>query len=167
MNSPWLKTILVLSLACNCMIAGALAYKYFIGPQTQRLSGDLRRQPLQPGPLLSPEEQQELQGKIKPVRQQIQDDRNRIVELLKQDAPDRQQIDSALALMSTRQAAIQSMVMDRIIQELQTMAPGQRARYLAAMKDPRCWRGMLRMGHGRGQGRGHREGRRSHPGPPQ
>jgi len=168
MNSVWFKTILVLSLACNCMIAGAFTYKYFIGPQTQQLpAGPGGPQP-QAGRLLSPEARQELQGKITPVRQQIQDDRNRIVELLKQDTPDRLQIDAALASISTRQSKIQSMVMDRIVQELQTMTPEQKAQYLSAMKDARCWRGMFGMGRGMGRGRGHWEGRRNHGGlPPQ
>jgi uncharacterized membrane protein len=160
MNSVWLKTILVLSLACNCMIAGAFTYKYFIGPQAQQAPAGPGQQQLQSGRLLSPEARQELQGKITPVRQQIQDDRNRIVELLRQDTPDRRQIDAALALMSTRQANIQSIVMDRIIQELQTMTPEQKTRYLADMQDPRCWRGMFGMGRGKERGRGHGEGRR-------
>ena len=167
MNSVWFKTILVLSLACNCMIAGAFTYKYFIGLRVQQSPAGTDQR-LQSGRLLSSDARQELQEQMTPVRRQIQDDRDRIIDLLKQDPPDRQQIDAALASITRRQSDMQCMVMDRILQELKTMTPEQKAQYLSNMRNARCWRGMFGMGRGMGRGRGHREGRYNRQGlPPQ
>jgi len=162
MNGAWLKMLLVLSLAGNCAVGGALTYKYIFAPQ-ERPHESLPVRPCSPGIRLSPEAGREMREKIEPARRRIQESRARIVELLRQDEPDRQQIEQEITTITASQADIQRMVMDRLIRDLQAMPPEQKAARLDEMKNPRFWRGMS----GRGRGGHGRKGFRASPCPPQ
>lgn len=162
MNGIWVKVLLVLSLACNCAVAGALTYKYFFAPKQQSAPPFVR--PLPPGGWCSPEARLEMRKKIEPTRRQIEQARARIIELLRADTPDREQIYREIDAISSAQTNIQRAVMDRLIQDLQRMTPDQKTAYLDAMKDQRFWRGMF--GRGKGKGRHGRQGFHDAPVPP-
>ena len=151
MSSRWVKMILVLSLACNCAVAGALTYKYFVAPEFP--PPPMPGRPFPPSCWYSPEARREMRQKIEPARRQIEQARTRIIELLRADTPDRESIYREIDVISSSQARIQRAVMDRLIQDLQRMTPDQKAAYLTAMEDRRFWRGMFGKGRGR-----HRQG---------
>jgi len=94
-----------------------------------------------------------MQDKIAPERQKIQQAREKIVELLRQDNPDREQVYREISTIAASQAAIQRIVMDQLMQNLQTLSPEQKAAYLDRMKNPLFWHSAFGKGRGRGRGR--------------
>lgn len=155
MNSPWIKSIFILSLVLNCMVAGAVTYKYIFSRPYTAQQDVLPQQGIEHGRghLLSEDARRELKGQIRNERARIQEAQDRLMDILKQENPDRDKINAELASITTTQSGVQNMVMDKVLKELQTLPPDQRAEYLSKLRDAMCFRGMFGMGRGMG-GRG-------------
>ena len=76
------------------------------------------------------------------------------MELLIQDTPDREKINTQLEALSKTQAAVQHVVLDQILKEIQTLNPEQKKTFLANLKEGMRFKGMFGMGRGLGRGDG-------------
>ena len=166
MNSNWLKTVLIISLVLNCMVAGGLTYKYFFvqkteGQQEEPLTQDTSYIDF------SPQIRNGRRGfgnKIRPERMRIQEEQDKLVELLMQEPPDRRKIDEALETISRTQTEVQRLTVDRILKEVQNLPPEQKMPYIAKIKRRMRHKGMYSMGRDRHKGSGRRKKRNTSSG---
>jgi len=161
MNSNWLKTVIIISLALNFMVAGGLTYKNFF---VQKIEGQPEK-PLEQDTSsidFSPQIRNGRRGfgnRIRPERMRIQEEQDKLVELLMQEPPDRKKINEALEKVNKAQARVKQMVLEQILKEIQGLSPEQRKLYLSRIKMGMVRKGMFGMGRGRGRGDGWRKKR--------
>ena len=166
MNSNWLKTVLIISLALNFMVAGGLTYKNFF---VQKIEGQPEK-PLEQDTSsidFSPQIRNGRRGfgnRIRPERMRIQEEQDKLVELLMQDPPDRRKINEALETISRTQAEVQQLTIDRILKEIQNLPPEQKMAYIAKLKRRMRHKGMFGMGRGRHKAGGWRKRMNPSPG---
>lgn len=147
MNGKLLKFILVISLLLNFSIIAAAAYFYCRDTGCWRIGRDrgFRKMAFLSKELgLTPEQQNILQEKdsafhksIKEIREEVIRKRRGILDLLREDEPDRDDIKTALSEISELQKRIQILVVDHILEERGIFTREQRAKYLDLLKD-RC-----------------------------
>jgi Spy/CpxP family protein refolding chaperone len=95
-----------------------------------------------------------MREKMKDGRLKINDARSELVQLMAAPVPDRQRIGEQLAAINTMQADMEKMIVDQMLQDVQSLPPEKRQAFLADIE-----RGFLcRRGDGPGMGMGH-EGR--------
>jgi len=129
MNSSWWKALIIVSLGFNCMIAGAVAYRYLWGAPFGRPHG--------PGHFLgetSPQNQAAhaaLREKMAASRGNIHAARTRIIESLGAQTPDAARISSELDTITKLQADMERMAVDQMLQDVQSLPPEKRAAFLA------------------------------------
>ena len=156
MNSSWWKALIIISLGFNCMIAGAVAYRY--------LSGGLFGRPHGPGHFLgdTPPQNQAahaaLREKMTASRESIHAARTRIVESAGAQTPDRTRISGELDTINKLQADMERMVIDQMLQDVQALPPEKREAFLADIQRSI----FCRRGDGPGMGMGMRRGRDDH-----
>ena len=161
MNSNWLKIIIIISLALNCMVAGGLTYKYFFVQKTEEQPEEPLKQDTSSIDF-SPQVRDDRRGlgnRIRPERMRIQGEQDKLVELLMQEPPDRKKINEALEKVNKAQARVKQMVLEQILKEIQGLSPEQRKLYLSRIKMGMVRKGMFGMGRGRGRGDGWRKKR--------
>ena len=166
MNSNWLKTVLIISLVLNCMVAGGLTYKYFF---VQKTEGQTEKPLKQDTSSIDfpPQIRNGRRGfgnKIRPERMRIQEEQDKLVELLMREPPDRRMINEALETISRTQAEVQRLTVDRILKEIQNLPPEQKVAYIAKIKRRMRHKGMFGMGRGRHKGGGWRKKGNTSPG---
>jgi uncharacterized membrane protein len=163
MNSNWLKAVIIVSLALNCMVAGGLTYKYFFEQSSEIKPEEPLKQSVLPMDF-SPRIRNARRGFQKDVwdeRSMIQQEQDRLVEFLMQETPDRKKINETLETISRNQAQVQQLVLDQILKEIQDLSPEQKMLYLSNIKSRmRCGK---MFGMGRGRGRRDGRGRRNFP----
>ncbi len=151
MNSSWWKALIIISLGLNCMIGGAIAYRFLGGrPLGHFFSGPNAGMP----PFMSalpPENQAAhalMREKMRAVRLKINDARSELMQLLAAPAPGRQRISDQLAAINAMQADMEKMVVDQMLQDVQALPPEKRQDFFADIE-----RGFFcRRGDGPGMG---------------
>ena len=119
MKFSWWKALIILSLGLNCMIAGAVAYRYFFGGPLSRPHG--------PGTFWDdiPQQNQaahaELREKMSASREKMHAARTRIMESLGAQTPDRTRISGELDTINKLQADMERMVIDQMLQDVQAL----------------------------------------------
>ena len=149
MKFSWLKAVIVISLGLNCMIAGAVAYRYIWAGPFGRPPG--------PGPFLgdiTPQNQAAhaaLREKMAASRERIHAARTSIMESLGAQMPDRRRISGELDTINKLQADMERMVIEQMLQDVQALPLEKRGAFLADIqRSIFCRRG---DGPGRGRGR--------------
>ena len=156
MKFSWWKALIILSLGLNCMIAGAVAYRYFFGGPLSRPHG--------PGTFWDdiPQQNQaahaELREKMSASREKMHAARTRIMESLGAQTPDRTRISGELDTINKLQADMERMVIDQMLQDVQALPPEKREAFLADIQRSI----FCRRGDGPGMGMGMLRGRDDH-----
>ncbi len=148
MKFAWLKALIIVSLGLNCMIAGAVAYRYLWGGPFGRPHG--------PGYFLgetSPQNQAAhaaVREKMAASREKIHAARTRIIESVGAQTPDRTLISGELDNINKLQADMERTAVEQMLQDVQALPPDKRGAFLADIQ-----RSMFcRMGDGPGMGKG-------------
>ncbi|MBN2107517.1 MAG: periplasmic heavy metal sensor [Deltaproteobacteria bacterium] len=158
MTSAWWKALIIISLGFNCIIAGAIAYRFLWGrPLDQFFGGPPKGRPsfmnaLPPENLAAHELMKE---KMRAGRLKINDARSELLQLLAAPAPDRRRISEQITAINALQADMEKMAVEQMLQDVQSLPPDKRQAFLADLE-----RGFFcRRGDGPGMGR---EGRGRH-----
>lgn len=144
MNNRLLKTILFISLLMNFTILAAAGYFYCrdagclgIGPikettETAVLSKELN---------LTPEQRKAIEEMdagfrktLKENREKIIEKRKRVLELIREDRPDREAIDSVLSEIRELQWRIQKLAIGHIIDEKSVLSKEQQAKFYGLLE---------------------------------
>ncbi len=160
MNSSWWKALIIISFGLNCIIAGAISYRFLWGrPFDQFFGRPPHGRPsfmnaLPPENLAAHDRMKE---KMRDGRLKINDARSELMQLLSAPAPERQRISEQLSVINAMQADMEKMVVDQMLKDVQALPPEKRQAFLVDME-----RGFFcRRGDGPGMGMG-REGRGRH-----
>ncbi len=142
------------------MIAGAIAYRFLWGrPLDQFFGGPPHGRPsfmnaLPPENLAAHDR---MKDKMRAGRLKINDARSELLQLLAAPAPDRRRIGEQITVINAMQADMEKMVVEQMLQDVQSLPPEKRQAFLADLE-----RGFFcRRGDGPGMGSG-REGRGRH-----
>jgi hypothetical protein len=163
MTSSWLKIVLIISLGLNCMIGGALAYRFVWGRPLGQFFGcppPWHRNPLFSS--LPPESRtahEQLREKMMAGRRYIAETRDSLMEALSVPDPDRKRIDEQLDAINKQQAAMERMAVEQMLLDIQSLPPEKRAAFIQDIRQSRYCRWPDGPGMGRGwEGRGGRHG---------
>lgn len=158
MKSSWLKVLIIVSLGLNCMIAGALAYRFLSGKPLGPFSGGAPPESRNPAftslPAGNIADHELLRQKMSAVRRQMVDARGALIGLLAAPEPDRRQIDGHLDRINEMHAAMERMAVEQMLEDIQSLPPDKRADFIKNVRQSRyCrWEDGHRHGHGRGRG---------------
>ena len=151
MNSSWWKTLIIVSLGLNCMIAGAIAYRFLCGRPLDQFFGVPPHGRPSFMSALPPENlaaHAQLREKMNSGRLKIHDARSELMKQLAASAPDRQRIGEQLAAINKMQADMERMAVEQMLQDVQSLPPEKRQAFLDDLE-----RGFFfRMGDGPGMG---------------
>jgi len=158
MSSSWWKALIIISLGFNCLIAGALAHRFLWGrPFDQVFGGPPHGRPsfmsaLPPENLAA---HARMKDRMRAERLKINDARSELLQLLAAPSLDRRRISEQIIVINALQADMEKMVVEQMLQDVQSLPPEKRQAFLADME-----RGFFcRRDAGRGMGR---EGRGRH-----
>ena len=148
MKFSWFKALIIVSLGLNCMIAGAVVYRYFWAGTFGRPHG--------PGQFLGETSLQNqaahaaVREKMAASRENIHSARTRIIESVGTQTPDRTLISKELDTINKLQSDMERMAVEQMLQDVQALPPEKRDAFLADLQ-----RSMFcRMGEGPGMVRG-------------
>jgi uncharacterized membrane protein len=157
MNSKWLKILFVISLVLNCMVAGALTYKYFFEEPRIKPLKETSEQIIAPidFPQRIRDERRSFQRRMRQERMRIQKEQDRLVDFLMQDPLDRREIHRTLEQLHKVQGEVQQLVLQQILKEVLNLSPEQKALYLSNIKMGMVRKGMFGMGRRRYKDKSH------------
>ena len=104
---------------------------------------------------------------IRPERKRIRKEQERLVDLLMQEPPDEMRINEAVEKVYRAQLEVEKLTIERILNEIKSLTPEQKTKYIAKLKRRMRKRSMFSMGRdrsrrdGRTRGGMRGEGRRS------
>jgi len=139
MKTNFLKLILVVSLALNISILGTAGYlyyknsKYVSTPFGKKINKEFLFKELS----LSSEQKKMIEGKSIPFRAEIEGmkgeivkKRKSLIDLIRQENPDREAIDNVIAEINKIQEEIQRMIVIHILEEKSLLDRGQQKKFL-------------------------------------
>lgn len=155
MNSTWLKSILIISLGLNCMIAGVFVYRFVWGrPLGQWFGGPPQgycNQLFSSLPAESRAAHKLLREKMRAERREVTQARSELMDLIAAPNPDRKRIDAQLDIINKQQAHIGHMAVEQMLEDVSALPADQRAAFIEAMRQSKYFGRSGRSSRGRGQ----------------
>lgn len=158
MKTKTLKMVLLVSLVFNVTIIAAAGFFYFRdrwcaaerpGSHAE-LTSKLGLTPAQEASMK--EQDAHFRGQVRKMRSGILEQRERLLALMKEEAPDKAAIGSALSEINTLQGQIEAAAIEHMLAEKSLLTPEQRGEYLKLL-EKRFERGKERMERRFGKGR--------------
>lgn len=157
MKTKTLKMVLLVSLVFNVTIMAAAGFFYFrdrwcAAERPGRHAEVAQKLGLTPAQEVSMKEQDaHFRGQVRKMRSGILVQRQRLLALMREDAPDKAAIAAALSEISTLQGQIEAAAIEHMLAEKSLLTPEQREKYLKLL-EKRFERGKERMERRFGKG---------------